>query len=381
MTRKLSCLAVVFLAVSLLFIACPIEYVPRVINGGEIPTFGISLDATGTHNFPTFQVGYPEMTPRTVRVDNTGNQPTGTLTLGLSGYDAASFVLSAASITSIEAEGFATFTVRPITGLEADTYTATVTVSGGANITARYFYVSFTVTEEPPPPIFAISLNVTGTYHFTPALIGYGQITPREVRVDNTGNRPTGPLTVELSGDNAAFFTLSDTPITSIDAPGFANFTVVPNAALPAGTHTATVTVSGDEYISEYFYVSFTVIDHVRGIALGFWGQQGAPPPNRYVEVILRFATNGALSNVEADVTSESTYYWIIEGAEIWEERVLAGGILDGVLGGLPVELPIEQRHLWPGGLYGAYVEAFSRATITINALRAAALDAIEQLP
>ena len=55
--------------------------------------------------------------------------------------------MSGGIIPGIAANGYATFTVKPIDGLPTGTHTATVTVSGGEEITARSFGVSFTVVE------------------------------------------------------------------------------------------------------------------------------------------------------------------------------------------------------------------------------------------
>ncbi|MCL2043646.1 MAG: hypothetical protein FWG89_05845 [Treponema sp.] len=189
-------------------------------------------------------------------VNNTGNQATGQLTVGLSGANTASFALSGTTITSIAVGGSTAFTVRPATGLAVGTHSATVTVSGGNGITAS-FNVSFTVT---PAPVYSISLSQTTAHVFTPALFGYAAAPDAlSVTVNNTGNQATGQLTVGLSDANAASFTLSATTITSIAAGGNAAFTVRPNTGLAGGTHNATVTVSGGNGITASFDVSFTV--------------------------------------------------------------------------------------------------------------------------
>ena len=113
----------------------------------------ITLNPPGDWTFPAANRDYPPQTPHSVTV-NAGNQATGTLTVALSGANANSFELSRTSIPNIPANGNATFTVAPRTGLAAGTYTATVTVSG-VNVVSRSFVVSFSVAgapEEPPPP-------------------------------------------------------------------------------------------------------------------------------------------------------------------------------------------------------------------------------------
>jgi uncharacterized repeat protein (TIGR02543 family) len=190
---------------------------------------------------------------KTVTVFNDGNQPTGALTIGKSGANAGSFTVSETDLSSIGIGGNDSFTVVPNTGLVADTYTATITVSGGSGISAS-FNVSFTVNV---PPTYSISLSEPGTYIFPGAPPGYGAQTPLSITVSNTGNQATGALTI--GNTNAANFTVSATGLSSIAAGGNGSFTVVPNQGLVAGDYTATITVSGGHSISESFEVSFTV--------------------------------------------------------------------------------------------------------------------------
>lgn len=106
----------------------------------------------------------------------------------------------------------------------------------------------------------SISLSETGTYTFEEATEGYGEQTPKEITVTNTGNDATGDLNVTLSGANANGFTLSKTTINSItDTDSTDTFTVKPNTGLDAGTYTATVTISGMNIVSRSFNVNFTV--------------------------------------------------------------------------------------------------------------------------
>jgi hypothetical protein len=109
------------------------------------PNYRISLNPSGTHTFTAAAYGYGAQSARSVTVNNTGINATGTLAVALSGTNASTyFTLSTTSISSIAAGGNATFTVVPNTGLNAGTYTATVTVSGSNSISAS-FSVSFTV--------------------------------------------------------------------------------------------------------------------------------------------------------------------------------------------------------------------------------------------
>jgi len=229
----------------------------QVINA----TTTISLTPSGNHTFPSAGHGYA--TPpaaHTVTVQNTGGGATGQLTVALSGTNANRFTLSRTTIPSLAANATQTFTVRPNSGLPIGTHTATVTVSS-ASVASRSFNVTFQVTEAAP-----ITLTPAGNHTFPSAMIGYA--TPpaaHTITVHNTGTEAIGQLTVALSGANANRFTLSRTTIPGLLANATQSFTVRPNANLPAGTHTATVTVSGSvvtqAFPAQTLVVSFTVTE------------------------------------------------------------------------------------------------------------------------
>ncbi|WP_461257686.1 SUMF1/EgtB/PvdO family nonheme iron enzyme [Treponema sp. R80B11-R83G3] len=226
------------------------------VIAATVPVTGVSLSETETHVFAPATVGYTAQAAYTVTVTNIGDQATGTLGIALSGTNPGSFTLSKTSITDIAVDGTDTFTVVPNTELAVGTYTAIVTVSGGNGISAN-FNVSFTVNG--PDPTYGISLSHDGIYTFTQAVYGYGAQTSHSITITNTGNQPTGSLTIALSGANSDSFTLSKTSITNIAASGTDTFTVRPNTGLAAGTYTATVTVSGGNSITAGFAVSFVV--------------------------------------------------------------------------------------------------------------------------
>jgi uncharacterized membrane protein len=229
-----------------------------------VPVYGIALSQTAAHQFGTVTLpNYTQPAALSVTVTNSGNQPTGALTVALSGSESGSFTRSSATVASIAAGSTGSFTVAPAPGLAEGTHTATVTVSGGSTIEARSFGVSFTVN---PVPVYGIALSKTGTHQFSAVTLpAYPQRTPLSVTVTNSGNQPTGDLTVALSGANGGSFTRSPATVASIAAGGSGSFTVVPNSNLLAGTHVATVTVSGiggtgaSNIEARSFDVSFTV--------------------------------------------------------------------------------------------------------------------------
>jgi len=217
----------------------------------------INLDVDG-ETFPPAVVGYnSSILLRNVTVRNVGAEPTGDLTVTLSGNNASDFEISITLLDSIPLNGITSFTVMPKPGLPAGTHTAIVTVSGNGGI-SESFTINFTVTSAGQINL-AISLKVDGET-FPSAEEGYNPSTLlRNVTVHNIGTGPTGNLTIMLSGNNASDFEISVTSLNSIALSGTAIFTVVPRSGLSAGTHTATITVSGSGGISESFTISFTV--------------------------------------------------------------------------------------------------------------------------
>jgi len=318
-----------------------------IVAVGEVPTYGIVLDKSGTQTLAAATFGYGTSPSVAVQISNTGNQPTGALTIGLSGTNAGNYNLSATSVANIAVDGNSSFTVSPKTGLGAGIHTATVTVSG-SSVISRSFNVTFTVnkaagaavsapavvgsptttgitvsattpangqaveyaysaTSAAPGsgwqssgtfsgltpdtqyyffarsathanynagtassgtairtavvPTYSITLDRTGTQNLGAAAYGYTAQTPLAVRVNNTGNQPTGVLAVALSGANAGSFTLSTSSVANIAAGGNTPnaFTVAPITGLAVGSYSATVTVTGGNGITAAFSVSFTV--------------------------------------------------------------------------------------------------------------------------
>ncbi|MCL2456883.1 MAG: discoidin domain-containing protein, partial [Defluviitaleaceae bacterium] len=209
----------------------------RVQIHGASPTPAITLTPSANHVFPQIR-GNATPVAHSVSVSNASTVATGALTVALSGTNAANFSLSRTSIPSIASGGTAqTFTVTPREGLAVGTYRATVTVSG-TGITSRSFTVEVTVAPEPPRRSF--SLSRTGTVVLTENIYSIG------VFITNTGNQPTGALSVALSGTDATSFSVSGNSIPSIAVDNLDIFTVRPNNNLPAGTYNATVTVSAE---------------------------------------------------------------------------------------------------------------------------------------
>jgi hypothetical protein len=203
---------------------------PPTISSVTVSPVAIEVQQGGTQQFAATVAG-TNNPPQTVTWSVTGGMGTTNIsTSGLLTVDAAQTTASA-------------LTVR-----------ATSTADG-----AKYGEAAVTVTNTPPAPLYAISLEASA-YAFPAAAAGYGSQTPLSVTVTNTGNRATGALTVSLSGANPSAFELSAATINSITTVNpTASFTVSPKTGLTAGTYNATVTVSGGNGITANFSVSFTV--------------------------------------------------------------------------------------------------------------------------
>ena len=116
---------------------------------------------------------------------------------------------------------------------------------------------------------YSISLTPSSNHAFPVALVGYGVQNTHNVTVNNSGDAPTGVLSVTLSGTNASNFTVSTTTLSSIAVGGSNSFTVRPNTGLAVGIYTATVTVAGSNSMRASFNVSF-IVDQVGTSGLAF---------------------------------------------------------------------------------------------------------------
>jgi uncharacterized repeat protein (TIGR02543 family) len=121
----------------------------------SVPDYSIALDSSA-YTFPGAAPSYGDPDVKIVTVSNRGSHATGPLTIAKSGSHADSFTVSKTDIGDIAVGGNDSFTVVPVTGLAAGTYTATITVSGGNSITAA-LTVSFTVG-----PIYTVTFDADG---------------------------------------------------------------------------------------------------------------------------------------------------------------------------------------------------------------------------
>jgi len=198
------------------------------------PTHSILLSPSGNINFGSALEGYSAVTPHTITINNTGNVPTGQLTATLLGWNYSNFSLNGTAggspiqIPSIPALGNASFTVSPVNGLTADTYTATITVSGGPDITQRSFNVIFNVSSVTGVTVSPGNASVYrgSTQQFTANVLGE--------------NNPPQGVTWSIDG-------ITSSPVTHITQYGVLH--VAPNETATSltirATSTANTAISG----------------------------------------------------------------------------------------------------------------------------------------
>jgi len=249
------------------------------------PKYSMSLESTSiivySGNYREMSFGsvaenYTTQNPRTVTVRNTGDQPTGPITVSLEGTDASSFLLdnsySSRQISSnlIANGNNISFTVVPKLGLTAGptgtrTYSAIVKVSANEpKINDEVFNVYFMVTR-----ITGISFY-SNTVDFGPVPVNYPAQEWYPLTVYNTGNQPTGTLSITRDGPNSSSFTTDPaSSIPSISVGGTSSFRVRPNTGYQPGRYSSTITVSNAANgISAGLNVSFTVNPGVWDISL-----------------------------------------------------------------------------------------------------------------
>lgn len=127
-----------------------------------IPTYTISASPAAL-NFGSKTVDYTEAPDgQTVTITNTGNQ-TVTVTLPTStNYTITAGTGFANGTATLAPNGTAEFTVRPVTGLDADSHSETLTISSDHDTSAE---VSLAFTVEPKSLVDA-QVNVTGDYTY-----------------------------------------------------------------------------------------------------------------------------------------------------------------------------------------------------------------------
>lgn len=94
---------------------------------------------------------------------------------------------------------------------------------------------------------------------FGPVIMNYEPQSPQTVTVTNIATRPTGPLTIQLSGENAQVFVISKDSFDNIELGDIETFTVTPVNDLLPGIYSAVVSVTGANNINGSASLTFIV--------------------------------------------------------------------------------------------------------------------------
>ena len=211
----------------------------------EVPTYTITAEPT-TKDFDSLTLGYSAPTAQTVTITNTGNSSV-TLTQPTS----TKYTIGTLSTTTLAANGTATFTVTPKTGLAVGNHNETLTVSTDHSTNATV-QLSFSVTEV---PTYTITANPT-TKDFGSLTEGYTAPEAQTVTITNTGNS-----SVTLTQPTSTKYTIGTLSTTTLAANGTATFTVTPKTGLAVGNHNETLTVSTDHSTNATVQLSFSVTE------------------------------------------------------------------------------------------------------------------------
>ena len=374
---------------------------------------GIELEFNQWMSEPV-QYGSSYVWSRRSRVSNTGNVPTGELSVSLIGADADSFLVMADetheeidTISNMESGRYFEFSVRPHFGLAIGTYTATVVISG-EHVPTQLLDVSFTVTPRQLESdfVFSIELDIEAELDFGIAPLGYQSDRILRVGVTNTGNYWADNLEVQLSGENPESFWWEgfwgdiwtsfwgDTWGFPPEATVYFGIRAKPN--LPAGIHTATVTLSNEDGIYETFDVRFVVetVDNIpilldtalnrdlgtmpEGYRLA-WGYEwiAVPGSERWIYAFTDHATQMHITNTGEKSTEHLTV--AIEGLYTESFNLYLHRDADVPVGqewSFPLQ-PSESNSLWIRPAHGLSAGIYE-TTITVRDVNGMLLDSFD---
>jgi hypothetical protein len=271
------------------------------------PVYKISHDvASNSHTFNAADYGYAAQTPLTAEVENTGNRPTGNLTVEPESGEFFEIINNDAA-DGIEVGGTATFEVRPKTGLDASStaYTDKVTISGDNGISAS-FDVSFTVNaaQLPAPANVTVTNGEVGWESVTNAasytINIYKDAVFKVAVTDQTGTsyQLTNGSWLDAAGDD---YTVSVTAVS-----GNPNFTDSSEGISNAfAVYTVTLTVEGIEPSDTVSFggmprstnAQFTVFA-IHGTTVAFSATAGA---GRQVTIAGSVSSSGHITNITED--------------------------------------------------------------------------------
>lgn|GEM_PF-2732553 len=175
-------------------------------------TYGVTHNVSGSlHSFDAAILGYGAQEPLTVTVTNSGTGSATGLSVALDGTNESSFLLNTTGMAStLTGTNATSFTVTPKAGLSADTYTATVNITGDNGISAS-FTVSFmvkapliTILTQPATETTVTAGSISGSLRVEAETTGTQELTYQWY--SNTSNSNTGGTAI--TGATYAAYTI-----------------------------------------------------------------------------------------------------------------------------------------------------------------------------
>jgi len=141
-----------------------------IIKVNISPAMGVTISPGTSYTFSRLPYGYTQRFPHTITLSNSGNQPTGNLTVSLTGTNSNSFEFDSASnsvISSLATGGLGvgqsvSLAVMPKANLAAGSYSAAVNVTG-TNIISVSYPISVTVSSQSAGPAY---IGITSDVHY-----------------------------------------------------------------------------------------------------------------------------------------------------------------------------------------------------------------------
>jgi hypothetical protein len=265
-----------------------------------VSSFGVSLNPPASYPFPSQPFGYAAAPAAlTLTISNTGTQPTGPLTLALSGTNPGAFSINSGtagtggSASSIAVSGTGVFTVQPVTGLAVGSYSATVTVSGGNGISAN-MTVSFAVD-----PVYTYNTPTHAAVNGVTPSVSYSVASPQ-----TAGTSVTATVSFTGIATNAGTFSVDLTSGTISVTGGAQTFNVTAGQNSGFGTTTFSFTVPSSSVTDLALPFSFTQTYSLSTAYMtgqsSAWGTLSHSTP-----------TSNPPGNVTVTATPQAGYYFV----------------------------------------------------------------------
>ncbi|MCL2438853.1 MAG: S8 family serine peptidase, partial [Coriobacteriia bacterium] len=149
-------------------------------------------------SFVAVSYGYqPHPVAQAITIANAGNMDAAIMSLELTGADANAFELRGSGATVPGGQSIQTWMIRPVAGLDAGTYTATITVNYDGAASAATATISFTVN---PQPLTIVGFNISRPYDGTDAIADIGTLSFSGLVNNETASVDAAGVTAVFAG-------------------------------------------------------------------------------------------------------------------------------------------------------------------------------------